>query len=232
MLPAEWNLRWPQAPAVRSRNGVAYLTARRFSAQDRLNAIRAVKRLKAEADDRETGLAAAEIALLWLRLTGNPGGWTVTSIAAGHSGGNSFGARLAVAVAERLSLGYLQVWRDRPIKGTSYPKEFRRLPPLEVLAKPIGATLVIDDVATSGYHMWEALTALRGLGIAAAGIAWISADSATIGRPDWRDGRRGETAQFGEPQALQAGAVGQSWRTQQSADRCPQPGARTHERGD
>jgi hypothetical protein len=225
MLPAEWNLRWPYAPAVRSRNGVAYVTTRRFSAQNRLGAIRAVKRLKAEADDRETGLAAAEIALLWLRLTGNPGAWTVTNITGGHSRGNSFGARLAIAVAERLGLGYLQVWRDRPIKGTSHPKEFRRLPPLDMLAKPIGATLVIDDVATSGYHMWEALTALRALGIPAAGIAWISAESATIGRPDWRDGRRGETAQAGESQALQAWAVGQSGRAQQSADRCPQPDA-------
>jgi hypothetical protein len=64
------------------RSGVSYLTARRFSAQDRLKAIRGLKRLKAEAGDRETGLAPAEIALLWLRLTGNPGGWTVTNIAA------------------------------------------------------------------------------------------------------------------------------------------------------
>ena len=188
MLPAEWNLRWPYAPAVRSRNGVAYVTARRFSAQNRLGAIRAIKQLKTEADDRETGLAAAEMALLWLRLTGNPGAWTVTSVAAGHSGGNSFGTRLAVAVAERLSLGYLQVWRHRPVRGVSHPKEFRRLPPLDMLAKPIGATLIIDDVATSGWHMEEALTALRALGVPAAGIAWISAGSgtATAPRPDWR----------------------------------------------
>jgi hypothetical protein len=232
LLPAEWRHRWPYAPAARSRNGIAHLTVRRFSAQNRLGAIRAIKQLKTEADDRETGLAAAEMALLWLRLTGNPGAWTVTSVAAGHSGGNSFGTRLAVAVAERLSLGYLQVWRDRPIKGSPHPKEFRRLPPLDMLAKPIGATLVIDDVATSGWHMEEALTALRALGIPAAGIAWVSADSATIGRPDWRDGRRSEAAPAGEPQALQAGAVRQSWRTQQGADRCPQPGARAHEGGD
>jgi hypothetical protein len=45
----EWNLRWPYAPAVRARNNVSYLTARRFSAQDRVNAIRAIKRLKADA---------------------------------------------------------------------------------------------------------------------------------------------------------------------------------------
>jgi hypothetical protein len=174
----EWNLRWPYAPAVRARNSVSYLTARRFSAQDRVNAIRSIKRLKADAGERETGLAAAEIALLWLRVSGNPGGWTVTNIAAGHSGGNSFGTRLAVAVAERLDLAYLQVWRDRSVRGVSHPKVFRRLPPLDMLAKPIGATLVVDDVATSGWHMEEALTALRSLNLPAAG--------ATAPRPDWR----------------------------------------------
>jgi hypothetical protein len=86
------------------------LTVRRFSAQDRSNALRAIKQPKAEASDRETGLAAEEIAASRLLLTGNPGGWTVTNIGAGDSGGNSFGARLALAVAERLCLGYLQVW--------------------------------------------------------------------------------------------------------------------------
>jgi hypothetical protein len=75
---------------VRSRNGISYLTVRRFSAQNRLGAIRAVKRLKADPTERETELAAAEVAGLWLLLTGNPGGWTITNVAAGHSGGNSF----------------------------------------------------------------------------------------------------------------------------------------------
>ena len=62
-------------------------------------------------------------------LTGTPGGWTVTNITAGHSGANSFGARLAAAVAQRLTLSYLQLRRDRPIRGTSHPKELSRLPP-------------------------------------------------------------------------------------------------------
>jgi hypothetical protein len=58
---AEWDLRWPHAPAVRARNGILYLTLRRFSAQDRLNALRAIKRPKAEAADREAGFAGDEI---------------------------------------------------------------------------------------------------------------------------------------------------------------------------
>ena len=39
---AEWDLCWPYAPAVRSRNGISYLTARRFSAQNRLGSIQAL----------------------------------------------------------------------------------------------------------------------------------------------------------------------------------------------
>jgi hypothetical protein len=74
---------------VRARNAVSCLTVRRFSAQDGANAIRAIKRLKADAGKRETGLAAAEIALLWLRSLEAPGGWTVRNIGAGHGGGNS-----------------------------------------------------------------------------------------------------------------------------------------------
>ena len=60
----EWNLQWPYQLAVRSHNGISYLAARRFSAQDRVNAVRAITRLKAE-----TGLPAPEIALLWLQLS-------------------------------------------------------------------------------------------------------------------------------------------------------------------
>jgi hypothetical protein len=61
-VTAEWNLRWPYAATLRSRNGVSYLTVRRFSAQDRVNAI--PYRQAAEVGDHESGLAAAEIALL------------------------------------------------------------------------------------------------------------------------------------------------------------------------
>jgi hypothetical protein len=216
----------PRLPPLRAER------VRSLDPDSRVGAIRAIKRLKAEATDGETTLAAAEIAALWLLLTGNPGDWTVSNIAAGHSGGNSFGARLAAAVAEPLMLNYVQVWHDRPIKGASHPKEFRRLPPLDMLDPPIGATLVIDDVATSGHHMWEALTALRSLCIPAAGVAWISADSATIGRPDWRDGRRNQETKADKSATLQTRAVGQSWRPQQGADRHPQRGAQIHQRGD
>jgi hypothetical protein len=88
---------------VRASNGISYLTAR-FSGQNRLGALQALKRLNASATDCETGFAPAEIALVWVLLTGSPGGWTVTNIAAGHSGGrlrtsghSSLGSRAILA---------------------------------------------------------------------------------------------------------------------------------------
>jgi hypothetical protein len=54
--------------------------------------------------------------------------------------------------------------------------------------------------------MEEALTALRAVGIPAADIAWISADRASVGRPDWRHGR-GETQAGSEPQCKAANSL-------------------------
>jgi len=78
----------------------------------------------------------------------------------------------------------MRIWRDPPVNGVSHPKEYRRLPPLDMLAMPIGGTTpVIDDVATSGYHMEKALAALCSLGIPAAGTAWIRSGGAATGPP-------------------------------------------------
>jgi adenine/guanine phosphoribosyltransferase-like PRPP-binding protein len=40
--------------------------------------------------------------------------------------------------------------------------------------KPCSPVLIIDDLATSGWHMEEALGLIRGLGLAGFGIVWIS----------------------------------------------------------
>jgi hypothetical protein len=100
-----------------------------------------------------------------------------------------------------------------------------------MIAKPIGTILIVDDVATSGYHM-EAIKALRSLNIPAAGIAWISVDKPTIGRPDWRDGRPSKETQVDEPEAVQAWTVRKSWRTEQGSDQPARRGPLLHARGD
>ena len=77
-------------------------------------------------------------------------------------------------VTAALDLPFLQVFADRPCSGVSHPKEFAKLPPLERIADPLGAMILVDDLATSGWHVEESLTALRRLGTAASAITWIT----------------------------------------------------------
>jgi hypothetical protein len=77
-------------------------------------------------------------------------------------------------VAEQLGLGFAEVFEDRFVDGASHPKEFAKLPPLAFRHTPAAPALVIDDLATSGWHIEEALGMIRGLGLPAFGAVWIA----------------------------------------------------------
>lgn len=95
-------------------------------------------------------------------------------MAPGHSReAEAWSTLLARAVAACLSLPFRPLFKVRPVKGSSHPRQNLRLPPLEWAAQPDGPTLLIDDVATSGWHLAEALAMLRSAGIPALGAAWI-----------------------------------------------------------
>jgi hypothetical protein len=93
----------------------------------------------------------------------------ITCVPCGHSRRpDCFGKRLAQGVAELLGLPFVQVFADRFCTGVSHPKEYSKLPPPEQIADPVPSMLLIDDLATSGWHVEEALTALRKLGVSAS----------------------------------------------------------------
>jgi hypothetical protein len=162
-------------PAIRHRNGVGFLTLRSWRASCRdpdLAAFKAEKRVKTPA---VIAAAAEEIAAEAKLLLAPNDGWCVTCVACGHSrDARCWGKCLARAVAASLGLPFFEAFTDRLVPGSSHPKEFKRLPPLQWASPPeTGAVLLIDDLATSGWHMEEALTLLRGRGLTAVGIGWI-----------------------------------------------------------
>lgn len=119
--------------------------------------------------------AAGEIAELLRLLFGQNSGWVVTSVACGHSRRpDCFGKRLGQAVALGLGADWVELFEDRFVAGVSHPKGFRDLPALTFKSTPAGPVLVIDDLATSGFHMEEALGMVRSLGLPAFGAVWIS----------------------------------------------------------
>jgi hypothetical protein len=162
-------------PMVFRRNEVGWIGACAWRAAAKANDVAALKRAKRELDPQLIGEAAELLATLVRQLRGNRAAEAVTSIPCGHSRRpDCLGKRIAQAVADRIDLPFLQVFADRPCSGVSHPKEFAKLPALEQLAEPLGSMILVDDLATSGWHVEESLTALRRLGTSASGLVWIT----------------------------------------------------------
>jgi len=162
-----------ERPALRSRNAVGYMTLRSWRQDDRKAQIAAMKVEKAAPSSMLVSEAAREIVAFLGKYAPVPDA-VITSVPCGHSRRpDCFGKRLAQAVAAEVGLPFVQVWGDRFCNGVSHPKENSRLPPLTWQATPATMTIVIDDIATSGWHLEEAVGALRGEGIPAIAIAWI-----------------------------------------------------------
>ncbi|QCO07524.1 hypothetical protein [Azospirillum argentinense] len=190
--PAIGSLVW--RPAFRSRNAVAYLVTRSWRADVKKPDIGALKEAKRCCAPEVIGAAAADVVTVARTLGGPLDGWTVTTVPCGHSRRHDcFGKQLAQRCAVLLGLPFVQVWADRFVSGVSHPKEFAKLPPLEWEQEPPGPMLLVDDVATSGWHIEEGLNALRGRGVAALGLVWIGGEVS----PDRAYPRRREAAPAG-----------------------------------
>jgi hypothetical protein len=161
-------------PAVYARHGVTWLSARAWSAAAKPADLAALKHAKAGLDGNVIEVAAADVSHLAHTMLGNPP-VAVTVVAPGHSRrSDNFAVCVAESVAVRLGTPFLRCFADRFVSGSSHPKEFRKLPPLKLVAVPTGFTLLVDDLATSGFHVEEALQTLRQTGAAALGIVWIT----------------------------------------------------------
>ncbi|WKA31589.1 hypothetical protein [Bradyrhizobium roseum] len=137
--------------------------------------IRALRTAKQNVDEGVIAGAATEVAELVGALFGPLNSWLVSTVAVGHSRRpDSFAVRLAAAVALELRLPFDKIFADRFVDGVSHPKEFRKLPALQRVLDPQSPVLLIDDVATSGWHIEEAVNSLRAFGVGCFAVCWIS----------------------------------------------------------
>jgi hypothetical protein len=162
-------------PMVFKRNQIGWVAACAWRARAKTANLAALKRGKRELDQRLIREAAELLSALVRQLHGDGAAAAVTSVPCGHSlRPDCFGKRIAQAVAKDRDLPFLQVFADRPCSGVSHPKEFAKLPPLGQIADPVSSMLLVDDLATSGWHVEESLTALRRLGASASAFVWIA----------------------------------------------------------
>jgi predicted amidophosphoribosyltransferase len=162
-------------PTIFRRNDVGWIAACAWRAAAKVDDIAALKRAKRELNRRLIDDAAEMVAALVRQIRGDRAADAITSVPCGHSRRpDCLGKQIARAVAGALDLPFLQVFADRPCSGVSHPKEFVKLPPLERIAEARASMILVDDLATSGWHVEESLTALRGLGATASAFVWIT----------------------------------------------------------
>ena len=149
-------------PMVFRRNDIAWIAACAWRVDAKADDIAALKRAKRELDRGLIDDVAELVAALIHSLCGDRAADAIANVPCGHSRrSDCLGKQIAQAVAAALGLPFRQVFADRFCSGVSHPKEFAKLPPLERIADPCPSMILIDDLATSGWHLEESLTALR-----------------------------------------------------------------------
>jgi hypothetical protein len=166
-------------PTIFQRKDVRWIAAYTWRSEAKERGVAALKVMKNGHHPAFITEAAEPVAALIRQLFGAAPVDAVTCVPCGHSRRpDCFGKRLAKAVAEALAVPFVQVFADRPRDGVSHPKQSANLPPLRQIARPPRSMIVVDDLATSGGHLEQAVLALRQLGVAASAVAWISGSRA------------------------------------------------------
>lgn len=168
-------------PALFRRNEIRWIAAYAWRSSQRARGLAALKQAKAALDPSLIDEAATSIAGLIREIFGDKPVDAITGIPCGHSRrADCFGKQLARSVAKVIGLPFLQIFADRPCPGSSHPKQSMTLPPLQQIADPPRSMIIIDDVATSGWHLEESVLALRRSGVAASSLVWISGASGGV----------------------------------------------------
>jgi len=183
-VPAEPSLAFLQETLVqrrtiRSRKTISYLTFRAWRSPIREWQIKALKALKANLPAAMPEVIADEMFAEINALVGVSAFRAVVPVPCGHSReGPCLSLEIARAIAGRIGIPVVQAFATRPLKGVSHPKENARRPPLTLAVPVHDPVLLVDDVATSGAHIEEAVTLLRPHTGSVMAMAWIGGDSA------------------------------------------------------
>ncbi len=174
--------------SILSRNAISYLSLRAWRKPMKKHQIAALRQIKAAPTPDFVDTISQEIIDGLDRLVGELPARIVTHIPCGHSRKDDCLSRLlAKQIAARLNLPFVPVFKPIFSSGTSHPKANLCRPAMEMETPIVDPVLLIDDVASSGRHMEEAIGLLRQSTDVVLPVAWIggnaSADRPNAKRP-------------------------------------------------
>ena len=166
----------PKKHRLLARNGVSFTAVRTWRSalkEYQIAALKSIKELTERDDVART--VAGEMAEAVTSQLGRNFINHIVPIPGGSSGrSDAFSVRLADEMGKLLGCEMVPALRGNVERGSSHPKKSARLGEYEVTTKLPGATLVVDDVITSGRHMELAVKALREKGVNCFAVGWIA----------------------------------------------------------
>jgi hypothetical protein len=160
--------------AVRSRNGVGYLIVRGWRAAIKEHQLSALCALKIDPPSSLVLSVGEELTQAVRSVFGESHIENVVPVPCGNSECDEcLSTRISANVATRLGARYVTSLKPQAGSGRSHPRKSARLSAYEVVRRPTGMTLVVDDVASSGRHLELAVRALRTRDMPVLAVAWI-----------------------------------------------------------
>ena len=161
-------------PRVARRNDVLYFTLRQWRASVKSYQIEALRTLKKSPPPRFVSAVAADIAEALAAMFGGDLYKVVVPIPCSRSHPEScLSSLIAEKLAAMLHLISVRALAIDTAAGSSHPKANLGRVTMRALGSLPGAALVVDDVATSGVHLEEAVHLLRQSGQSIFALAWI-----------------------------------------------------------
>lgn len=163
---------------VRSRTistagDLGYTTLRRWRSPLKPHQLSAMRALKREREPELVARIVGEIGD-WIEIAYGKGMFdAVVAVPCGHSGSDCLSAHLGAGLAQRLQIAHVTAFRPLSVTGSSHPRTNATRPSMTLIERPRGHVVVVDDIATSGSHITEAMRLLRPHARSVAGIAWI-----------------------------------------------------------
>lgn len=164
---------------IRNRNSISYLTIRSWRQPLRKFQIAALLALKGRVPAEFADGIAGEIAEGVGGLVGTAAFKTVVPVPCGHSSpeGECLSVAIGRSLAAQLGLPMVQAIESQRLKGSSHPKTNAKRPPMALAHKVDGPVLLVDDVATSGAHLQEAVELIKPHCGSVLPVAWIGGDA-------------------------------------------------------
>jgi hypothetical protein len=164
--------------SIRNRKDTSYVTVRAWRSSVKKHQIAALRMVKSNDPQFLGELAGLECASELEQLVGLGTFRYIVPMPCGHSPlEKCLSSAIARAAGARLNIPVVNAFAHLQQSGSSHPRTIATRPPMRVIQPVPGPAIIIDDVATSGAHLFEAATLLRIAGSSSFALAWIGGES-------------------------------------------------------